>query len=553
MPIEDDNEHDHHTRALRDFITSKFGRADGHICAWLKRGNVTKAFPVSALEDAVAFVERLSKSDDAYVAISTQTEQPKGRRRGGAESVSSLTGLFADIDFAEAKGAQSGYPENEEEALKILSSFAMRPTSIVHSGNGLHAHFDFNTPWRLKTPADRTAAAEFSAAFQRTLLAHFRAHDRKIDSVGDIVRNFRPPGTLNHKSNPPKAVQLLEHDPDRRYSIEQIRELLGASTVARGGGRTSAAPSADHAKIVAGCAWYRTVVVDGAATCSEPDWFAGASIAALCRNGELTFLAYSRRHPDFKQREAQDKFGRAIKANTPRTCASVADELGHRALCDACPHMGQITSPIQLGRVGYDPGKAGPLPLGYTSEGGYVFLDKGRQILIVANSAQLLTLQYLVGLAPLRFWAERFPPRKEGASASPWDAGQVLMEECRRMGPFDPRKVRGRGVWLESDRVIVNLGSPVPSGVRNLYLCFEPLPLKSVKIVRYPSFAEHAPALRLAKSSRRDAAARLARHGPGLRRPRLAASQFRLRSAQLRQVDDSRDRQQPASAARPVR
>src|ERR1700733_15769337 len=104
---------------------------------------------------------------------------------------------------------------------------AMRPTSIVHSGNGLHAHFDFNTPWRLKPPADRTTAVELSAAFQQMLLAHFRAHGRKIDSVGDIVRNFRPPGTLNHKSNPPKAVRLLQYNSKHRYSSDQIRELLG--------------------------------------------------------------------------------------------------------------------------------------------------------------------------------------------------------------------------------------------------------------------------------------------------------------------------------------
>jgi hypothetical protein len=466
---------------LRDFITSKFAHADGYISAWLKRANVTKAIPTGELRDTVAYIERVSKSDDVYFAISTQMQPPKGRKRGGAESVSSLTGLFADIDFADAKGAQSGYPKSEQEAQEILSEFAIRPTSIVHSGNGIQAHFDFDKPWRLETRADRTAAAGLSTDFQRTLLNHFRKYGRKIDSVGDIVRNFRPPGTLNHKSNPPKAVQLLEHDPDRRYSIEQIREVAGTGAIARKEKLRPALAPADHQKIVEQCAWYRTVVVDGAATCSEPDWFAGASIAALCKNGESVFLDYSSKHPDFKQREAHDKFHRAIKSNAPRTCASVADDLGHRLLCEACPHLGQITSPVQLGRPVYDPGATGPLPLGYTSEGGYVFLDKGRQILIVVSSAQLLSLQYLVGLAPIRFWAERFPPKKEGASANPWDAGQVLMEECRRMGPFDPRKVRGRGVWLESDRVIVNLGGPVPSGVRNFYLCFEPLPLSSVK------------------------------------------------------------------------
>jgi len=467
--------------SLRRFITGKFARADGYVCVWLKRANATKAFPTDAVEDAIAYIERASKSDDAYVAISTQTEHPQGRKRGGAESVSSLTGLFADIDFADAKGAQRGYPEGEEEALKILSSFSLQPTWILRSGNGLQVHFDFDAPWSLTDDADRAAARDLSAQFQRILLAHFRAHGRKIDSVGDIVRNCRPQGTLNHKSNPPKVVQLLEHDPDGRCSIEHIRELVGARTVARRGSQSPAAPSADHAKIVAECAWYRTVVVDGAATCSEPDWFAGASIAALCKGGESAFLAYSRKHPDFKQRQAGDKFHRAVKSNAPRTCASIAEDLGHRALCDACPHLGRITSPVQLGRVGYDPGEIGPLPLGYTSEGNYVVLDKGRQILIVVSSAQLLSLQYLVGLAPLRFWAERFPPKKEGATASPWDAGQTLMEECRRMGPFDPRRVRERGVWLEGERVIVNLGGPIPSGVQNFYLCFEPLPLKPVK------------------------------------------------------------------------
>jgi hypothetical protein len=470
------------TRAsLRDFIAGKFGQAEGYICAWLKRANETKAFPTGALEDAVAYIERASKSDDAYVAISTQIEQPTGHKRGGAESVRALTGLFVDIDFADAKGPERGYPQSEEEALKILSSFSIQPRWIVRSGNGLQTHFDFDAPWRLTNDADRAAAVGLSADFQRTLLAHFRAHGRKIDSVGDIVRNCRPPGTFNHKSDPPKLVELVRYDPDRRCSIEQIQQLVRTGAGARRLDQRPAAASADHARIVAECAWYRSIVVAGAATCSEPDWFAGASIAALCKGGESAFLAYSREHPDFKPREAHDKFRRAMKNNAPRTCASIADDLGHRTLCDACPHLGRITSPVQLGRAAYDPGKIGPLPLGYTSEGGYVFLDKGRQILVVVSSAQLLSLQYLVGLAPLRFWAERFPPRKEGASASPWDAGQVLMEECRRAGPFDPRKVRGRGVWLESDRVIVNLGGPVPSGVRNFYLCFEPLPLTSVK------------------------------------------------------------------------
>ena len=470
------------TAPLHEFITTKYGQAEGYLAVWRKRGNATKAFAVDRLNEAIHYMNQTSRNDDVYVAISTQVEPLVGRKRGSAETVSSLTGLFADIDFADAKGEQTGYSKNEEEAIRILSTFPVQPTWLIGSGNGLQAHFDFERHLLLDSPEDRDSAANASTTFQRALVEHFHRHGRKIDSVGDIVRNCRPPGTFNHKSDPPKPVRLVRHDPSRVYTMQQVLELIGVDGPRDQRGKSKrSVPTAIHDKIVEGCAWYRTVVVEGAPTCPEPDWFAGASIAALCKDGESAFLAYSGKHPHFKLREAQDKFRRAVKSNAPRTCASIADDLGHRDTCEACPHWVQITSPIQLGRSGYDPGAMGPRPLGYTAEGSYVFLDQRRQILILASSSQLLTVQYLLGLANLQFWAERFPAKKEGAIVSPWDAGQVLMEECRRMGPFDPRRVRGRGVWLEGDRIIVNLGDPLPPDVRQLYLCFEPLPLRSVK------------------------------------------------------------------------
>jgi hypothetical protein len=68
--------------SMHDFIAAKFGQAQGYITVWRKRANATKAFPISALKNAVTFIEQVSKSDDAYIAIGTQTEQPKGGARG---------------------------------------------------------------------------------------------------------------------------------------------------------------------------------------------------------------------------------------------------------------------------------------------------------------------------------------------------------------------------------------------------------------------------------------------------------------------------------------
>ena len=117
----------------------------------------------------------------------------------------------------------------------------------------------------------------------------------------------------------------------------------------------------------------------------------------------------------------------------------------------------------------YDPGKHGPVPLGFTRDGMYVLLDRVRQILVLCSSNQLLSEYYMVGLAPTSFWGHQFPTQK-GVN---WKAaGESLIAACRARGPFFPARVRGRGIWREDDRVIVNLGGPVDS-TRHLYLCFE--------------------------------------------------------------------------------
>ena len=82
------------------------------------------------------------------------------------------------------------------------------------------------------SPEDRNSAANASTIFQRALVEHFHGHGPKIDKVGDLVRNCRPPGTFNHKSDPPKPVRLVRHDPSRVYATQQhaYKELNNPKT-----------------------------------------------------------------------------------------------------------------------------------------------------------------------------------------------------------------------------------------------------------------------------------------------------------------------------------
>jgi hypothetical protein len=140
----------------------------------------------------------------------------------------------------------------------------------------------------------------------------------------------------------------------------------------------------------------------------------------------------------------------------------------------------------------YDAGDTGPIPLGYTKEGNFALRDQGRSIIISATSNQLLSQQSLMALADSAFWASKYPSQKGLFNA--YAAGEALIAACRKRGPFNPMKVRGRGIWLEGDREIINFGSPVPPDVGYHYLCFEPIPIQKCDefdTKRLLNFLEH--------------------------------------------------------------
>jgi len=121
----------------------------------------------------------------------------------------------------------------------------------------------------------------------------------------------------------------------------------------------------------------------------------------------------------------------------------------------------------------YDPDEIGPLPLGFTKEGHFAFRDQVRNIIISASSNQLLSHQFLLGLAPSEFWADQFPHPKSMFNS--FGAGEALIAACKGKGPFNSQTVRGRGVWREGDDIIVNLGGPIVATATHQYLCFEPI------------------------------------------------------------------------------
>jgi hypothetical protein len=112
----------------------------------------------------------------------------------------------------------------------------------------------------------------------------------------------------------------------------------------------------------------------------------------------------------------------------------------------------------------------GPTPLGYSKDGRFILLDIHRRLPIAVNSNQITKASELVALATSDYWAERFP--SEGGRFSAFEAGEYLMQECRKAGPFELSDLRRRGIWREGNQLVVNLGGPVPAP---RYVCFKPI------------------------------------------------------------------------------
>jgi hypothetical protein len=129
--------------------------------------------------------------------------------------------------------------------------------------------------------------------------------------------------------------------------------------------------------------------------------------------------------------------------------------------------------------VDFDPGKHGPLPLGCLPDGRFAIRDRLTSRIAGFTAQTLSNEAGLLGLASMGFWGEQFPKYSKngdliGIKAN--IAANSILEACRAKGPFDLSRVHGRGVWRERDKIVVNLGDPIPDGLEDHYVCFSPLP-----------------------------------------------------------------------------
>ena len=130
---------------------------------------------------------------------------------GGKPAAGGIPGLWADLDFGNDHQSKKRYPSDEDHVGSLLAGLP-QPTLIVHSGHGLQAYWLFEEFLPTLTPEERAFGEGLLDDWKQRIQRAFSPFD--VDSVFDLARILRLPGTINHKATP-VSVRLLSTDGPR--------------------------------------------------------------------------------------------------------------------------------------------------------------------------------------------------------------------------------------------------------------------------------------------------------------------------------------------------
>jgi len=169
---------------------------------------------------------------DIYYGVGLSDNKPRrSNQRLKADQVAGITCLWADIDFGD--GHAKIVPPDEATCDGLLRKCKALPSIIVHSGNGWHCYWLFESPWVFADDGERSAAAAMVASWQEHMRQTWQAAGYGLDATHDLTRVLRVPGTQNLK-DPAHPKPVVTRWPEagglagaKRYSHEQLYSAMG--------------------------------------------------------------------------------------------------------------------------------------------------------------------------------------------------------------------------------------------------------------------------------------------------------------------------------------
>jgi replicative DNA helicase len=141
-----------------------------------------------------------------------------------AENIVDVTAYFIDADPIFPATAVTDEEKSEyiksfrQETLEMVYKFPLKPSCVIETGKGLHVYY-------LRKKTEQENISEVLEGFphiQSKLIEHFNSDK----SIKDLPRIMRMPG-FNHMKREPHQVKIIEYNPERSYTTEEILGALG--------------------------------------------------------------------------------------------------------------------------------------------------------------------------------------------------------------------------------------------------------------------------------------------------------------------------------------
>lgn len=189
------------------------------------------------INSAAQYAESIKDGNVYFGLGATKAELPEGKRPTSLQ-ICGIPGFWIDIDIADSGAHKaSNLPRTQQDAEELISSVIPRhmpPTILTHSGHGLHAYWLFKEPWIFESEEERVQAAHLLQRFVLSFKFHAAMRGWKLDSVFDLARVLRVPGSINHKvPGMPMTCRIISIQPDAAYMAEDFEPFFVADDAAR--------------------------------------------------------------------------------------------------------------------------------------------------------------------------------------------------------------------------------------------------------------------------------------------------------------------------------
>jgi hypothetical protein len=197
---------------------------DNYILVWtFNKDNTKESHWFNDYKQAAAFIKTLP-AIDVYVGVGLSPKSYGPHARCLQKDIIGIPALWIDIDIQDAVHKKPNLPGSIKEAMKLFDWLEQKPTMIVNSGHGLQAWWVFNEPWTFDGESEHSDAASLAKRFVYGFKLHAAKYNWDVDSVHNLDRVLRVPGTMNCKSKL-VPVELIECN-DLRYNPSDFEDIL---------------------------------------------------------------------------------------------------------------------------------------------------------------------------------------------------------------------------------------------------------------------------------------------------------------------------------------